>query len=186
MVGFSRESRGLIACGNVRITARRSNKLRGSFQKQKRSSMRGQQVQGYLAHNNLAPHPGPPCGPRHMLLQVPTGRRFLISEVPLNLIRMRTPLGPYSRRSQRGLQWWSSFCSCKAFKEGVTTMMVPWTCWALSVIGAPISPSLPVTRSTLSTPTETSTFKPAARLGGRGPGPAPCRWIVFLRHTHRT
>ena len=41
------------------------------------------EVQGYLAHKKLPPPLGPPYGPRHMLLQVPKGGRFLMSEVPL-------------------------------------------------------------------------------------------------------
>ena len=40
-------------------------------------------VQGYLTHKKPPPPLGQPNGPRQMLLQVPRGRCFLMSEVPL-------------------------------------------------------------------------------------------------------
>ena len=55
-------------------------------------------LQGYLAHTKSPPFPRPPYGPRFMLLQVPRGRLFLRSEVPLRCQRENEPLlGPFCR-----------------------------------------------------------------------------------------
>jgi len=57
-------------------------------------------IQGYLAHKKPPPPPGPPKGPRHG----PTGLRFLISEVPLQVKKVDPGMLP----GVNAYSWWST------------------------------------------------------------------------------